>query len=726
MTNALVPRTEVRRSGYATIHRGWWLALLALALAIRGLYLLQYAGNPLFWTPVGPDVEEYDANARLIQNGCWLWQTVGTHGPLYSYVLAGWYALTGQSLLAVRTLQLLLGMLGGIIVTLAVKCRYNSRVAFAVGALWVLYIPAIHYEAELLSEGLALFLNALVIAILLRKPEITPLWAGVVGLLLGLGSITHASALLFGLLILGWLAWVGFRVSARRAAVIVLPALLGLALPTVPVVAYNSHLQGGFVLLQDTGSINLYIGNNPEADGTHYARLGPDWDRIVALPYVAGGVREGPAYNAYFYRQVAKFIFESPGQWLALVGRKAALSVSAQDITASMPWAAIRNDVPMLRNGTFAFGVLLALALAGLVCVREARFRPILLLALAYILSQMIYVASGRYRVPMLPGLFVLGGFGLAHLLESLRTRSGRSLGRAAGALLIGLGVAFLPVVPQHNDDPAEGALVRADAYLHLGDPQRAEADMRQAIALRPDYAMARLFLADLLNGDGRSDEALEQYQAAAAARPDYVQAHLALAEAFIHRNDLAAARPEYLRALELDPENYHVRHLFGRALLVWEDWQGAAEQFGFILSRKPDAQACWGMGESLARLGHYAEAAKLLEQSAAAMPDNARLLAALARLRAACPVDQLRNTEEALVLGARAAALTRFTDPWAVDALSMALANAGHFEQAAHGADIAAEIAGERGDDPLRQQALARRELYLKNKPYRDPPPAE
>jgi tetratricopeptide (TPR) repeat protein len=704
--------------------RLWLIVPVAAALALRALYLYDYRGSPLYDVAVGPDVETYYEAAQRILAGQWLW-TDAYHGPFYPYLLALWSLVTSDSLPAVRALQLLTGVLACVIVTLAVARRCGALAAGCTAALWALYVPVIYYEAELLAEGTALFLNAGVVALLLTPQRIGAPRAALAGLLLGLGAGVHASALLAALVVVGWLAATQRRESLRRGATVTLAAVIGVAVPAAGIVVYNSVSLGQFVFLQESGGLNFYIGANPAADGTPNMRLGPAWDGMVDRAFVEGELRQGDDYGGFFYRRALDFIRQSPGRWLVLSGKKAALGLSAREITASKPISAVRADIRLLQGPDVAFGILLVPALIGLMCTQRTRVAPAWLLVIAYVLSQTVHVAAGRYRVPMLPGMFVLGGVGLAHVIEVLRARASPALARVGVFAAAGIALAFLPIVPPREDDAAEAAVMRARAYRVQRDAAAAQAELRGALAERPEHGLARFTLGELLEEGGRPTEAIEQYRAAVAAHPDYRLARIRLAEALLkNRGDLEAARPHYVRAVELNPEDLQARLLLARALLIWDEWAAAADHFRFLLERGPNPTASFGLGQALARLGRRAEALPHLRAVLPTMPNNVRLLTVLARLHAASPEESIRDKELALQYAYRAAGLTGRADAGAMDALAMALANAGRFPRAAEAALTAARISNVRGQTELRDEILARRKLYLDRQPYRDAGP--
>ncbi len=710
--------------------RRWWLLVILLASAVRVWYLAAYAHNPLYDTPIGPDVGEYYRAAEAIRGGEWLWQEATVHGPLYPYVLAGWLSLAGGAVPPVRAIQLGVGLVAAALVILSLRRRFGEPVALAAAALWAVCVPLIHYEAELLAEGTAVLWNAAALALLIWPGAMSAWRAAAIGLLIGLSILTHAAALLPAGLIFAWLAWQVFCGGRRFAVRTMLPALLGVLVLVVPAALYSARLAGGFVLLQETGGLNFYIGNHAGATGIPDVRPGPEWDAMFGRAFRDGGLREGQAHSAYFYRTAWDEIRAAPLRWLRLLVRKAALSVNAQEFTASVPLAALEQEVWLVRwplIGLVGVGLLLPLALlAARTPLPDRRaLGPAWLIVLAYVLAQVIYVAAGRYRAPMLPALIALAGAGWAGLWTSWRA-SGRA-GRLRMTLLalIGAVLAFLPLTPASNNDPAEAAALRAHAHAAHENWPAALAELEQTLGEHPQHGLARFSLAGLLAERGEWARAAEEYRAALAAHPDYAQAYAGLADALIRTTGtLDAARPHYERALQLNPEDSRIRLRYARALLIWEQYAAAAEQYAYILNRRVDPDASRGFGEALLRLHYYAAAEAHLEFAASTAPENPRVLTNLARLRAACPLPELRNEEQALMLAQRAVERSRAADAEALDVLGMALANAAHMREAIQAAEMAAQLAGRKGDQPLREAILARRALYEAGQAFRDPAP--
>ncbi len=714
--------------------------LFGVAVLVRGVYWLDYRSSPLFDTAVGPDVREYHEWAQQIMAGQWLWTDIPLHGPAYAYLLAGMYALTSQSLPAVRAIQLSMGMLGMLAVSIAVRRRFGSLAAVCTVAVWALYVPLVYYEAELFSESLACFLHCLVLALLIGASSPVPRWrCAVVGLLLGLSIITHPTAMILTLLMAGWLAWDAWRGrhAQRHFWLNPLVALALAGLVVLPVSIHNSRLAGRLVLVQRHDGLNFYLGNNPHADGTPNVRFGPGWDRLIHMPRDEAGLQHEAERREFYFDRAFAFIRGSTGQWLFLLARKFALALNAHEVTASTPIAALRPDIAMLRLPQVGFGILLALAAIGLRGGGH-KLGPAWVLILAFLTTQTIFVAAGRYRAPMLPAMFVLAGLGLQHLLLVWNSRDWGKLLRTAGLAATALIIAWMPVVPAGNEDPAEAALARATAYHSKDDWPAAVAELQAGVALRPRHVPSQINLGQALDKLGRTDEALPHFQMAVVVEPDYPWALAALGYALGERGETESAISCYQRALENDQEYGDARVELARLFASLGRWEESAIHFQQFVSRHPnDVEARQGLVDALSRSGREQDAAQFLEAGLRRLPDNATFCLRLARLRAASADDAVREPAQALAVARHAAKLidiqtairqiksrNRNLDPLAgqvLDVLAMAYAANGSYDLAMKTAVLAMAAAEVSGQPALKSQIALRLKTYQQQQPYRD-----
>jgi tetratricopeptide (TPR) repeat protein len=138
----------------------------------------------------------------------------------------------------------------------------------------------------------------------------------------------------------------------------------------------------------------------------------------------------------------------------------------------------------------------------------------------------------------------------------------------------------------QHDPDYAlawaalGGAYSLKGAFLSLRDLiEKAIQIERRALAIDPDLSDAHMWLGAALLNLGRTDDAMAAIQQAIRLEPDNGQAHQALARAlWVGKGDIAAAIPEFERAIELNPEaGYSFLQL--ALLLAWQGQYARAEE---------------------------------------------------------------------------------------------------------------------------------------------------
>jgi tetratricopeptide (TPR) repeat protein len=118
----------------------------------------------------------------------------------------------------------------------------------------------------------------------------------------------------------------------------------------------------------------------------------------------------------------------------------------------------------------------------------------------------------------------------------------------------------------------ALGATSTACEYLaslcikdrNFGDAERY---CRQALSLDPDFDEAYFNLGSSLWGQGRTDEALQAYQAACSLSPDYELAHREAGALLLDEGKFAAAETHLRKALALAPNDKRTIELMTRLI---------------------------------------------------------------------------------------------------------------------------------------------------------------
>jgi Flp pilus assembly protein TadD len=346
---------------------------------------------------------------------------------------------------------------------------------------------------------------------------------------------------------------------------------LALALLPVAFVAFrNMAVLGSDAPLQANGGFNFYLGNGPGADGTCGLRPGPDWDSFHA-EVDAEAAKLGVSKDRYLVEKTFRHIADSPGEWLALLGRKALYAWNAREITAGADLHSLRYYTPFQRAFPWAFGVCAVFALTALFFhIGDKDFlyrhRHFIMLAMAFFAAQTLLVASGRYRVGALPGILVLAAAGVDTVLRAIIEPSRRYLALLPSAAL----AAVVVVIPSPPFDPAremgEACTLMGEALLLKGDLDNAGKCLAAAISKQPKWSRNHNLMGLLMERERHPLKAKMYYLNAVKLDPGDPEGYANLATLCGREGDAKHAESLYRKALSLgrpSPTLYYNYALF-------------------------------------------------------------------------------------------------------------------------------------------------------------------
>jgi len=119
----------------------------------------------------------------------------------------------------------------------------------------------------------------------------------------------------------------------------------------------------------------------------------------------------------------------------------------------------------------------------------------------------------------------------------------------------------MLSTVTREQRELAAFHLDRGRRLVEQGQDRAAIPELRRAIYLSPYLADAHVWLGRVYLRAGRVREAVDAFKISIWSQ-ETVEARLALARAYLQNDDVAAARGELRRVLELDPESAEARQL--------------------------------------------------------------------------------------------------------------------------------------------------------------------
>ncbi|MDP6979291.1 MAG: glycosyltransferase family 39 protein [Myxococcota bacterium] len=414
------------------------LALVfAVGLGVRFLVFFELRDSVLLEVLLG-DSLGYVEWAREISGGAWRGNEVFYQAPLYPYFIAVVFAASDGSLMAVRVLQLLLGSAACVLITLATarffaRTGFAQQAALAAGLLLALYPVAVFFDTIIQKTSVASFLMALLLYLVSRFDEVDVVrWPLAAGGVLGALILTRENALIFFPVIGLWCVLPVLTGNAGERALRLGLFAVGTAMILLPIGARNLSLGDEFLITTSQLGPNLYIGNNPEADGRYRALL-PDRGDVRherhdarRLAEHATGQSLSPAeVSDYWASRVFDFMRGEPAAWLRLNLHKLWMVFNAEEIadTESLDSYRVESFGLNALGWLYHFGVLFPLAVIGMVKTRK-HWRELAVLhamALAMALGVAAFFVMSRYRFPLVAILVMFAGVGVASLWRAMR-----------------------------------------------------------------------------------------------------------------------------------------------------------------------------------------------------------------------------------------------------------------------------------------------------------------
>ncbi len=603
MNNAETPSVDA--SGCPADPLGWsrakvlLVALLLVGAALRGLYLWDNLTHSPFSQLLVLDSAHYDLWAVDIAEGDWWGEGVFVQAPLYPYLLGMLYALVGRRLWLVYGLQHLLGLVNVWLVWRLGRRWFDDRVAVVGATLFALYPFAVFLEGKVLVTTLYVTWSLLALHLAGRLAE-HGRWrrAALLGLVLGLASVTRANGLVLTVMVAGWLVWAlrrrGLAVGFSRAALVVTLA----AAVVAPVALRNWVVAGCFVPISAGGGVafaraNVLGGRGgfevvPELPGSVVHSI----DEVSELPEAELGRKPtARETSAFWARRTLTKLRNDPGGWLRLEGWKALRVLDNYEHGTENALSEERWLTPTLWAFFVPAGVILALGFVGLAAgVGQVGERALLYLhVVVIVLGMLVFAVVGRYRFPMMPVLALFAGQALTWLWASLRRRrwrTGLAWAAPTAALLVvsffqldgvherqtvrvWLNLAVTQQLADHHDAAIETAgniltlygrvgrayLIRGRSFLALDHRREAESDLSQALLLMPKSSEPAQCLALLLVESGRAAEALPLAERATRLAPEHGFTWSMLAGSYLQLGRLQEAEEGFRHAVALAPD---------------------------------------------------------------------------------------------------------------------------------------------------------------------------
>ena len=636
--------------------RGLGLAALALGLAVvvRAAYLYAQADAPSFSHPE-VDAAYHDYWARAMVSGDWtpppgrpdpeIRQRAYFRPPGYPFFLAAVYRVLGADYLHPRLVQAALGLLNVWLAFVAARRWFGPLAGGLAAVFMALYAGFVYFEAELLEPVLLVTLSLGILLALGPGRESRPrVRAVAAGVLLGLYALVRPNGLLFAPAAIGWMAWRALRAGTPRAwRAPALAFLAGLGAAVAPAAVRNLRAAGDAVLISSNAGINLYIGNHPQAEGVVLFTLpglgvfGTSFDYPAiarAVEKRAGHPLKDSEVSRYFTGEAFRFIRGDPARFLRGLARKALLFWGPVEMGHNKEDYYELKRGPVLRWLPGSFALALALGGMGVLALRRGGAYPgaareaaalMGLYVAAVFVSHLPFFVAGRYRLPVVPFLLILGAAGVAAAVEAWR--AGRR-GVALRTCLVGLAVLVPASINWAGYRPSE-AKWRYEQFIALkaaGRTAEADAAFAKLAAAEPGFLHALHHqIGTGLADAGRFEEARDYLADALRFKPGVPDTLASLGSVLYQLGRVEEARSYFAEALRIEPAHRSAR-LNLAALQAGEGrTEEAIVQYRDLLAAAPDDPEVLGpLATALERAGHREEALAYQERAVRAAPGDA------------------------------------------------------------------------------------------------------
>ncbi len=708
-------------------------AVVAAAAAIRIMYLLGGRADPTLTHPI-IDAAEYQRIAMAIAQGNDAWGGPFSRPPLFPHLLAGSYALLGTNIFVIQFLNAVLASGTCLLTILLGQELFDRTTGLTAGGIVALYGPMIFFDGQVLASSLVVFAFTLVLLLTVRAmhcPTVTSwLW---VGLAMGVAALARPNILLFApVVIVGVIVAARPRRSWGTTALHLLAGGLAMMLMIAPATLHNYRRNGEFILITDSGGLNLFLGNNLHSLATLAVRPGYSWEHIRRMPHSDGLISRKKA-ERFFVNRVSQYAKTNPGDFGKQIARKARLFFNATEVPRNVSPYFHRKfssilSILMWRTKFFGFpfGLIAPLALVGV--VMSCHNRPDRAITCGYIIacaaSVILFFNASRYRLPIIPPLTIFAAWAAVDTYRRIRDKMPVRIGRRMiGGIIIGF-LINAPAATPYDKINFEAALFQglANEAMWVGDLDRAGESLDRVVKLNANSVELFCGLSYVARQQGQPLKAMAHAREAVRYAPESPDARIYLASELAVRKDFNGAEAESRLAIELDPGHDIAHSTLGMILFGQHRFSAAADAYGRAVHFQPareDYQLGWG--RSLIADGQYAEAESAYSEARWHM-ESPRMIDALAWLLATCPDPAIRDPKRALALSGESMILLGTPSSDHLDTRAAAMASAARFDEAVAIATRAVTLARSSGRLDLATVMNARRNRYRAGKDIRDP----
>jgi len=269
------------------------------------------------------------------------------------------------------------------------------------------------------------------------------------------------------------------------------------------------------------------------------------------------------------------------------------------------------------------------------------------------------------------------------------------------------------------DQNSAPALIARASLWLWKGRLDQAIADATRAIELNPRNAYAFVERGVFYYDMKQYDKALHDFDAAVERGFKGAVIEIGRGMIDLQKGDLKKAQAEFYQALRIDPKHPDAYCGSASIYMMRGDTKRALKVLDQAVELDPQSADSHGnRAIILLSIGKYDKALEDLDDVLRVAPSSVRAHRERAWILATCPVDKIRNGEEAMKSAAKACELTGWNEPHALMTLAAACSEAGDFDGAVKWQQKAIELLSDKA--PEKREYRKTLERYQGKKPYR------
>ncbi|MCM8828078.1 MAG: glycosyltransferase family 39 protein [Candidatus Omnitrophica bacterium] len=489
------------------------LAILFTGFALRIFTLIQISSTT-FYNPVLMDKHDQKTfhlwAQSIIKHPVYVDGQAFYMAPLYPYFLAILYAISGGSVFFAGLIQGLLDTFVIFLIYLLGRKIKDEDTGIIAAFFYAFYQTVILYSITILSDGLIIFLNILLIFAIYRaletKRRSSWFFSGVI---LGFAALAKPTILAFiPFIIIGLWLWpesqlvVPLEKKTRLIHLVKALALgaIGCAMIILPVTMRNLVVSGKFVLICTNGPVNWQIGNSS--------------DSVGLFCYPKGSLLHPLEFDFW------KLFF-----------KKFLLFFNSYEWPQNLSIYIAREIIPALKFAFVRFGFIVSLGIVGIfLSARNRKNFLFVSFTIVQIMWVIMFFITDRYRFPAVACLTVTAGFLIKQSIDEIRAR--KFLRPAAWLILAGLW-----------------------AYISGWEPGQSFADMYWRIFAK--LSKANIVYNLQINNNDLAEKIAKDYEKLLPQDPD---SHFFLACAYAQKGNMIDAEKELVKTLELKSDHHYAK----------------------------------------------------------------------------------------------------------------------------------------------------------------------